>query len=103
MPRTIRFHLDEDVNPVIARELRKRDIDVTTSQEAGLLGTVDGEQIASALVDGRVLVTQDNDHLRLHAQGVAHSGIANCHRQNIAWGICLVVWSYSGRRVSPMI
>lgn len=86
MTRTIRFHLDEDVNPVIARELRKRGIDVTTSQEAGLLGTADGEQIAFALANDRVLVTHDNDHLRLHAQGVAHSGIAYCHRQKYRLG-----------------
>jgi hypothetical protein len=38
MPRTIRFHLDEDTDPAIADELRRYGIDVTTSQDVGLLG-----------------------------------------------------------------
>lgn len=80
MPQTILFHLDEDVNPVIARELRLRGIDVTTSQEAGLLGEDDGDQLAYALSETRVLVTHDNDHLRLSAQGADHAGIVYCHR-----------------------
>jgi hypothetical protein len=32
----IRFHLDEQVKSLIARGLRRRDIDVTTTVEAGL-------------------------------------------------------------------
>ena len=35
MARTIRFHLDECCDPAIADGLRRRSIDVTTSQEAG--------------------------------------------------------------------
>ena len=37
MARTIRFHLDECCDPAIANGLRRRNIDVTTSQEAGLI------------------------------------------------------------------
>jgi hypothetical protein len=48
MPRTIHFHLDEDVDPAIAEGLRRRGIDVTTSQEAGLLGATDPMQLAYA-------------------------------------------------------
>jgi hypothetical protein len=80
MPRTIRFHLDEDVAPAIADGLRQRGIDVTTSQEAGLLGAPDAIQLAHAYAEGRVLFTHDDDHLRLNAQGLEHSGIAYCHR-----------------------
>ena len=72
---------------------------MTTSQETGLLGTADGEQIAFALANGRVLVTHDNDHLRLHAQGVVHSGITYCHRQKYHLGVligCLeLLWNSS--------
>jgi hypothetical protein len=80
MPRTIRFHLDEDADPAIAEGLRLRGVDVTTSQQAGLLGAVDRIQLAYAHAQGRVLFTHDDDHLRLNAQGVEHSGIAYCHR-----------------------
>ena len=80
MPRTIRFHLDEDVDPAVAEGLRRRGIDVTTTQEAGLLGATDPIQLAYALAEGRVLFTHDDDHLALNAQGVEHSGIAYCHR-----------------------
>jgi hypothetical protein len=46
MPRTIRFHLDEDVDPAIAEGLRRRGIDVTTTPEVGLLGARDPIQLA---------------------------------------------------------
>jgi hypothetical protein len=80
MPRTIRFHLDEDVDPVIAQGLRRRGIDVTTSQHAGLLGALDPMQLAYAQSEGRVLFTHDDDHLKINSRGVEHSGIAFCHR-----------------------
>lgn len=80
MPRTIRFHLDEDVDPAIAEGLRRRGIDVTTSQEAGLLAAPDPVQLAYAKGQSRVLFTHDDDHLMLNAQGVDHAGIAYCHR-----------------------
>jgi hypothetical protein len=80
MPRTIRFHLDEDVDPVVAEGLRRRGVDVTTSREAGLLGVPDLAQLAHARAAGRVLFTHDDDHLAHHARGVEHAGIAYCHR-----------------------
>ena len=57
MAEVIRFHLDENVNPAIAVGLRKRGIDVTTSQEVGLLGVSDLEQLAYARREGRVILT----------------------------------------------
>lgn len=80
MLRTIRDHLDEDVDPAIAEGLRRLGIDVTTSQEVGLLGALDPIQLAFAHSRGRVLVTHDDDHLMLQSRGVEHSGIAYCHR-----------------------
>ena len=80
MPGTIRYHLDEDVDPVIAEGLRRRGIDVTTSQEVGLLGAPDPIQLAHAVAESRVLFTHDDDHLTLNARGVEHTGIAYCHR-----------------------
>jgi hypothetical protein len=33
-----------------------------------------------------VLVTHDNDFLRLHARGVAHAGIAYCQQESLTVG-----------------
>ncbi len=86
MPRTIRFHLDEHANPVIADALRRRGIDVTTTLEAGLLGADDSDHLAFALSQGRVIFTNDSDFLRLHDAGAEHAGIAYCHQQSRSVG-----------------
>jgi predicted nuclease of predicted toxin-antitoxin system len=71
----IRFHLDEHISAHIAAGLRRRNIDVTTAAEAGLIGATDVAHLEFAVSSGRVVVTQDDDFLRLHAQGVNHAGI----------------------------
>ena len=76
MAEVIRFHLDENVAPAIALGLRQRGIDVTTSQQVGLLGASDQAQLAYALGQGRIILTQDADFLILAAQTGEHSGIA---------------------------
>jgi hypothetical protein len=80
MPRTIRFHLDENCARAIAIGLRRHGIDVTTTPDAGLLGAIDEEQAAYALPQGRVIFTQDQDFLRIHALAVPHAGIAYCEK-----------------------
>ena len=65
MPRTIRFHLDENVNSAIATGLRGRGVDVTTTREAGLIAADDEEQLKFAKSEGRVVVTHDDDFLRV--------------------------------------
>jgi predicted nuclease of predicted toxin-antitoxin system len=77
----IRFHLDEHVAGLIAIGLRRRNIDVTTTVQAGLIGASDSEQLAFAYATARVMITQDVDYLRLDAQGASHAGIAYA-RQN---------------------
>ena len=49
MARAIRFHLDECRDVAVADCLRRRDIDVTTSEQAGLKGADDREQAAYRL------------------------------------------------------
>ena len=82
----IRFHLDEHISSQVTAGLRRRNIDVTTTAEAGLSGATDLEHIEFASSSGRVLVTQDDDFLRLHANGVAHAGIAYCQQQSMPAG-----------------
>lgn len=75
----LRFHLDENVDPAIAHGLRNRGIDVTTSGEIGLLSADDDVHLRVGQTEGRVIVTHDEDFLKLAAAGVSHAGIAYCH------------------------
>jgi predicted nuclease of predicted toxin-antitoxin system len=76
--RRIRFHLDENVAAALAAALRLRNIDVTTTNDARLAGASDHAQLSFAEAAGRVIVTQDDDFLRLHAAVVGHAGIVFC-------------------------
>jgi predicted nuclease of predicted toxin-antitoxin system len=80
MPRTIRFHLDENVPRAVAVGLRRLGIDVTTTPDAGLVGAPDADQIAYGLAQGRVIFTQDDDFLVWAAAGDPHAGIVYCHQ-----------------------
>ncbi len=86
MARTIRFHLDEHCDPVIAAGLRLHRVDVTTTPDAGLLSARDEEHIAYALRTRRVIYTQDEDFLRLSATGVEHRGVAFSAQQTRSIG-----------------
>jgi predicted nuclease of predicted toxin-antitoxin system len=86
MARTIRFHRDECCDPAIADGLRRRYIDVTTSQEAGLIEAEDERQAAYGLAENRVVFTHDADFLRLQAAGVAHSGIVYRAKDTLGLG-----------------
>ena len=76
----IRLHLDESVTLAVAAPLRARGISITTSAEADLIGASDEQQLAFATSEGRVLITHDDDFLRLHHIGVDHAGIGYCHQ-----------------------
>ena len=71
----IRFHLDEHVDPAIAVGLRRRGIEVTTTVEAGLLGATDEAHLEFARGEGRVVFSQDDDFLKLAAEGRGHAGV----------------------------
>jgi predicted nuclease of predicted toxin-antitoxin system len=74
----VSFHQDEQIPPALAEALRGRGIDITTTTDAGLTGAADREQLRFAANTGRILVTQDMDFLRIHAEGTpmraSHSG-----------------------------
>jgi predicted nuclease of predicted toxin-antitoxin system len=59
----------------VARELRRRGIDVKTTAEAGLMGASDDAQLDYATASGRVVVTEDSDFAGLHYRVETHSGI----------------------------
>jgi len=52
---------------------------VVTFREAGRAGLPDDLHIGWAGSENRIIVTFDNDCLRLDARGIAHAGIAYCN------------------------
>ena len=76
MSEKIRFYTDENVPMAVAKGLRRQDVDVLTTQETNMCGASDVEHLAFAVKQGRIIITQDVDFLRLHAAGVKHAGIA---------------------------
>jgi predicted nuclease of predicted toxin-antitoxin system len=78
----IRFYMDECVAAAVADGLRRRGVDVLTVEDAGLLGASDAEHLDRARREGRVIFTQDDDFLRLHAAGEQHAGIVYAPQQS---------------------
>jgi uncharacterized protein with PIN domain len=75
----IRFYADETVDERIVRGLRLRGVDVLTAHAATMIGRSDEDQLSKSTFEGRVLITSDQDFLRLDRQwsveGKTHSGI----------------------------
>jgi uncharacterized protein with PIN domain len=82
----LRFHLDESVDPAIARGLRLHGVDVTTTQESGLRTMSDVDQLRFAVASQRVLVTHEADFLRMSASGAIHAGSAFCPKTTRSLG-----------------
>jgi hypothetical protein len=83
---SLRFYLDEDLQPRIAAELRRRDVDAVSAQEEGARAWPDELQLAHAAGAGRALVTCNyTDYLAPGAEwfaaGREHAGIIVSYRQ----------------------
>lgn len=81
MADRIKFYLDEHVPKAVAEGLRRRGVDVITVQELGLQAAEDVKHLERAARDGRLIITQDADFLRLHAAGHPHQGIVYAPQQ----------------------
>ena len=86
MNNRIKFHLDEQVKSVIARELIRRGIDVTTTVEARLRTKTDEEQLKFVCQEKRVLFTQDDDFLKIASLTDNHPGIVYCRQRTRSIG-----------------
>jgi predicted nuclease of predicted toxin-antitoxin system len=75
MTNSIRFYLDENIAKEFAKGLKTRDIDVVTTPELGHMVFTDEQHLAHALLEDRVFVTEDEDFLRHHSEGIPHAGI----------------------------
>jgi len=94
----VRFHTDENVSAAVAQGLRRRGLDVTTTNEAGLRSAADDVQLAYALRESRVMISHDADMLRLARSGTAHAGVAYCHREKYKVGpLVLKLLALAGR------
>jgi predicted nuclease of predicted toxin-antitoxin system len=58
-----RFLLDESVDPIVAKVLSDRGLNVVTASELRLEGHCDEDQLAAAKRDDRILLTHDADFL----------------------------------------
>ena len=69
------FYFDESVQVAIAKQLRRHGIDAETARDLEKLGDDDPNHLQRATVQNRVLVTYDDDYIKLARQGAEHAGI----------------------------
>ena len=71
----VRFYADEHIPKAVIRGLRQRGVDILTVADAASIGAEDSTHLRRACGERRVIVTQDDDFLRLAAGGEPHAGI----------------------------
>jgi predicted nuclease of predicted toxin-antitoxin system len=81
MPSRCRFYTDEHIPKAVIEGLRRRGVDVLSTYEAGMLAAADREHLELAKSQGRIILTQDDAFLRLHATGQEHGGIVYARQQ----------------------
>ncbi len=75
MGSAIRLYFDENVEIVVAEQMRARGVEAIIVQDLGLLGDTDENHLERASRMGYVLCTYDQDYLRISAKLIEHSGI----------------------------
>ena len=71
----IQFHLDECIPEHVAKNLRQFGYDCTRTPDVGLRGAKDEDQLKFCNQSKSVLITHDQDFLRLAKAGYKHKGI----------------------------
>ncbi len=71
----LRFYLDENIQVVIAEQLKRRGIEAVTVRDLGLLGDDDASHLERAARMGFVLCSHDTDYAQLASSGIEHAGI----------------------------
>ena len=79
----LRYYFDEHMHPDIAKQLRKRGIDVLTTQAAGRANQKvdDADQLTYATSLGRTLVTEEKREFPTLHQKLQHAGIIILQRK----------------------
>ena len=71
----IEFYADENVPGAVIQGIRRRGISVLSTPEAGMLGASDAEHFALATSRRLVILTQDDDFLKIAVRAESHRGI----------------------------
>ncbi len=91
-----KFYTDKHIPKAVTSQLRKRGVDIVRCEDVGLDNAEDFSHLEYATAEGRVVVTNDADFVRLHqrwqTEGKEHAGILFClsHVQGEA-GIGIIV------------
>jgi hypothetical protein len=73
-----RYVVDEHISDAVVQGLRRAGINVLKFHDAGRRGLDDAQQMAWAFVEGRVIITHDDDYIVLARRDVRCAGIAYC-------------------------
>ena len=71
----LRFHVDEHMPAALVSGARRKGIDITAPADVGLLRADDLTHLRWASLQGRMMVTNDEDFVTLHNAGHDHAGI----------------------------
>jgi len=90
---SVKLYFDEHVRSAVTAGLRRRGVDVLTTQEDGRKGVPDSALLDRAAELSRVIFTQDEDflaeaHLR-QLSGQFFAGVVYAHQLNITIGTCI--------------
>ncbi|MYE26245.1 MAG: hypothetical protein F4X87_03310 [Chloroflexi bacterium] len=85
----IRFYLDENMDPKISEQLRRRGLDALSARDVGLLNVADGVQLRFAAAHGRVLCSKDSDFADPANWVVKHDGIAYFPDRSVSIGYAI--------------
>ncbi len=98
---SLRFYLDENMNPEIAIQLRQRGIDALSARDVKMLKMGDPEQMRFAVEAERVFCTEDSDFTDSSFFSFEHSGIAYFPISNLGIGYAVKALQELHRKESP--
>lgn len=93
----LQFYLDEQMPVVIAKELRRRNIDAITVKELEMRGDSDDSHLLRATAMGRVVCTMDDAYVDLAKTGFDHTGIVvgvRKDRKAIGTWVRFLIWMH---------